>query len=303
MKTDEMDDFRTAEELRNFQEIARRLKPSPGEVPRLDGMEIDGVTLPLNGVVGGDHIIWIDFKERYDLEGRIADAEREGKTEVVEELRRNKHRAGILLADVSGHRITDAMIAAMLHQAFLLGVNYELDRHGEVTTQLFEHINARFFKTSAINKFLTMIYGEISDRGRFRFISAGHHPPLVFSREFGRFMPISRDRLVSFPPVGVFPSVDDMDERRRTNLFGYKKRYEVNEINLLAPGDILLLSTDGLAEHAGGRYFPEGPERCLRELREASAAEICRGLQADLLQQGKPEDDVSFVVIKKRGQT
>jgi serine phosphatase RsbU (regulator of sigma subunit) len=300
VKTDEIDDLGTAGELRNFQEIARRLKPSPGEVPRLGGVEIDGLSLPLDGIVGGDHIIWIDFKERYDLDSRIAEAEREGRADVAEKLRQNKRRAGILVADVSGHRITDAMIAAMLHQAFLLGVNYELDRYGEITTQLFEHINSRFHKTSGINKFLTMIYGEIADHGRFRFISAGHHPPLVFSREFGRFMPISSDRLVSFPPVGVFPSVDDLDGRRHPSLFGYKKRYEVNEINLLASGDILLLFTDGLAEHAEGRYFPDGPERCLRDLRDASAGEICRGLQEDLRRHGDPHDDVSFVVIKKR---
>lgn len=288
-----------ADELQNFQEIARCLNPSSGEIPTIAGVEIAGLSMPLREVIGGDHIIYIDFDKRYDLEARIAEAEREGRKEVAKQLRRLKTRAGILVADVSGHRMTDALIGAMLHQAFLLGVNYELDMSGEVTTRLFEHMNTRFYRTTATNKYFTMIYGEISGDGKFRFVSAGHQPPAVFSREFRRFMPISKDRLVSFQPVGMLPSTADPDGRVYPSLYRYKKRYEVNEINLLAVGDILLLHTDGLSEHAAGRYFPTGLERLLGELRDESAQEICVRLRQDLLDWGQPEDDVSVVVIRK----
>ncbi len=124
-------------------------------------------------LVGGDHIIYIDFNRRYDLPRRIHEAKAAGQRQVAERLEECRHRAGILLADVSGHRNTDALIAAMLHQAFLLGAYYELDRFGEITTKLFEHINQRFYQTTNVRKYLTMIYGEISQEGRFRFISAG----------------------------------------------------------------------------------------------------------------------------------
>lgn len=287
------------DELQNFQEIATYLRPSPGEIPQLKGVDICGLSMPLRQVIGGDHIVYIDFNKRHDLDARIAEAEKAGHKAVAEKLRLLKHRAGILVADVSGHRMTDAMIAAMLHQAFLLGANYELDMFGEITTRIFEHINTRFYRTTAINKYLTMIYGEISEEGKFRFLSAAHQPPAVFSREYGRFMPISADRLVSFPPVGMLPSSADLDDRAYPSLHGYKKRYEVNEINLLAVGDFLLLHTDGLTEHAEGQYFPEKLEKLLGQVRDESAEQVCARLREDLLAHADPVDDISVVVIRK----
>ena len=86
---------------------------------------------------------------------------------------------------------------------------------------------------------------------------------MVFSREFGRFMPISEERLISFPPVGMLPSTADWDDRVDPGPLGYKKPYTVNEIDLLADGDILLLFTDGLSDHGGGHYFPGHLEQTL----------------------------------------
>jgi serine phosphatase RsbU (regulator of sigma subunit) len=288
-----------ADELRNFKEVAQFLRPSPGDLPRIGGLDLASLSLPLHDVVGGDHVAWIDFDRRYDLDARIAEAERQGREDVSRNLRRLRHRAGVLVADVSGHRVTDALVAAMLHQAFLLGVNYELDLFGEVTTHLFENLNTRFYKTTAINKFFTMIYGEISDGGKLRFVSAGHPPPSVFSREFGRFMKISEDRLVALPPVGLQPSVADPDRRRDASIHVYPRRYEVNEINLLATGDVLLLHTDGLSEHADGTFFPHRVEALLADARDASAGEICERLRAALLAAAPPADDITVVVLKK----
>jgi len=290
---------RLADELRNFHEVAQFLRPSPGDIPRIPGLELACLTLPLHDVVGGDHVAWVDFERRYDLDSRIAEAEERGRDVVARNLRRLRKRAGVLVADAAGHRVTDALVAAMLHQAFLLGVNYELDLFGEVTTHLFENLNTRFYKTTAVNKFFTMIYGEISEGGKLRFLSAGHPPPAVFSREFGRFMKISEDRLVALPPVGLQPSVSDPDRRRHPALHGYMRRYEVNEINLLATGDVLLLHTDGLSEHADGTFFPARVAPVLAGAGEASAAEICERLREAVLDETPPNDDITVVVLKK----
>src|SRR5713226_1302651 len=104
-------------ELANFEEIAKYLIPQPGDLPRLKGIDIYGGTMALNGVVGGDHLIYVDFKQRFDLEARIAHAVEAGRPEVVENLRRCQKMAGIVLIDVSGHRVTDALVTAMIHQA------------------------------------------------------------------------------------------------------------------------------------------------------------------------------------------
>jgi serine phosphatase RsbU (regulator of sigma subunit) len=288
------------DELRNFQDIAKTLKPSPGGIPKLSGIDIGGISIPLKELVGGDHVIYIDFNERYNLDRRIRKAEAAGEHEVAAKLQLNRHRAGILLSDVSGHRITDALIAAMLHQAFLLGIYYELDLFGEITTQLFEYINQRFYRTTSVRKYLTMLYGEISDEGRFRFISAGHPRPMIYSREFGRFVDISERRMVSYPPVGMFPSASAAaDDQVGPGSLGYKELYTINEIDLLAEGDLLLLYTDGLSEHADGRCFPTAIEGWLRQLAGQSASEICRVLSREILAQAPAEDDISFVVVKK----
>ena len=176
------------EELRNFEQIVRAINPTTDKIPRLSGVDIHGEVMPLRGVIGGDHLLYLDFNQRYDLDARIEKARAENRGEVAEKLRGNKRRAGVLVADVSGHRATDSVIAAMLHQSFLLGTYYELDMFGEITTRLFEHLNTRFFKTVSVSKYFTMIYGEIRDDGRFRFLTAGHQPPMVFSREFEKFV-------------------------------------------------------------------------------------------------------------------
>jgi len=288
-----------ADELKNFQEIARYIKPSSGEVPTLEGIEMAGLSLPLKRVLGGDHIIYIDFKRRYDLSRRVVRARRTGREEIARNLEQLQHRAGILVADVSGHRMTDALLAAMLHQAFLLGVYYELDRYGEITTRIFEHINMRFYRSTGVNKYFTMIYGEISETGRFRFLSAGHQPPVVFSREHRKFVKISADRLVTFPPVGLLPSAHDPDERVDPGMHGYKKRFTVNEINLLNFGDTLLLLTDGLMEHDEGRFFPGVVEKLLVDSADDTVEQFCLRLR-DAIEDSAPQtDDITVVAIRR----
>lgn len=292
------------DELANFERILKVIKPSAGALPKIPGIEIAGVSLPLSGEVGGDHTIYIDFNQRYDLDGRIKKMVAAGRPEAAAELQRLKHRAGVLLADVSGHRVTDAVVTAMLHQAFLLGALYELDIHGQVTPTLFEHLNQRFHKTTHINKYITMVYGEISSSGRFRFILAGHPRPLIFSRAFGRLFEIGHEQIAAFPPLGIFPSGPDFSEKTEESSLGVKDNYEINTIDLMGNGDILILYTDGLAE-ADSQYFTQGLVASLREVCDRSAAQIGARIRQDLLAIDSLDDDASFVVIKKsrhRGQ-
>ncbi len=290
---------RLAEELENFQEILKYLDPSPGEIPALAGVDVDGVSLPLRGAVGGDHIIYLDFKKRYDLDALIARAAATGRDSVVRQLEENKRRAGILLADVAGHRITDALVAAMLHQAFLLGAYYELEMFGEITTQLVEHIKTRFYESTNIKRLVTMIYGEISENGRFRYVLAGHPPPVVFSRQYGRIMPLGADRTVAETPIGLFPSALAPERRRADELGSLREQTVINEIELLGSGDILLLATDGLTEHGDGRFATDELPGCLDRVKDRSAREICAHLRDCALAFAPAADDISFVVIKK----
>ena len=55
-----------------------------------------------------------------------------------------------------------------------------MDTFGHITKKLFENLNSRIFNSSSLSKFVTMIYGEISQNATFRFLSAAHPPPVVF---------------------------------------------------------------------------------------------------------------------------
>lgn len=288
-------------ELENFEEIARYLTPRPRDVPRIAGIDIYGGTLPLSKSVGGDHLIYIDFKALFDLETRIRRSVDRGKHDVVENLQRCRAMAGIALLDVSGHRMTDAFLAAMLHQAFLLGAVYELDMFGRLTKRLFENLNTQFYEWSSDHKFVSMTYGEISEDASFRFLSAAQPFPVVFSHAFDRIMDTRHELCASFPPLGMIPSRQTTDYRAAPSALGVKDDYEMNEWVLEGAGDILLLHTDGFIEHAAGTesYFPYRLERKLRDVKNESAKFIFQAITADLLAFSAPTDDVSLVVIKR----
>jgi serine phosphatase RsbU (regulator of sigma subunit) len=292
---------RLTRELDNFRDIAKYILPTPGDVPRLAGIDVFGGTMPLGGSAGGDHIIYVDFKRRYDLDARIARAQADGQPDVVQELERCRHKAGLAVIDVAGHRMTDALLAAMLHQAFLLGALYELDSFGRITRRLFENLNTRFYQSSGTHKFVSMIYGEIAENATFRFLSAAMPFPAVFSQQHGRFMEVDPELCLSFPPVGMLPSWDVIDRNQTQSALGFKDHYEMNKWLLMGAGDILLLHTDGLSDHrrAEEAYFPDRLEATLRGLAHLKAREIYEGIKADLLDFAPAADDISLVVIKR----
>jgi serine phosphatase RsbU (regulator of sigma subunit) len=288
------------EEMANFRAIMGHVRSLPTDLS-MGTVDIHAATFPLSGELGGDHIILVDFARRYDLDLMIQKAEAAGQHDRVGRLRDGFHRVGVLLADASGHSTTDALLTAMLHQAFLTGVLYELDTNGEVTARLFEILNTRFHRSSSVTKYLTMIYGEISDAGTFRFISAGHPKPMIFSAEFDRFVNVDPARMRSFFPVGMFPTEAGVDEKLDATPLAYKKKYTVNEVNLMAPGDILLLYTDGLAEHAAGDqpFFPGHLEETVRRTKQRPSRDIVAAIRHDMVAFAPPQDDTSLVAIKR----
>jgi len=289
------------------QYLAQRLMPAAGAIPQIPGFEIYGASIPLNGVAGGDLITYVNFQERFDLETRIQRAAVQKQDGMVQTLHALKRKGGILVADVAGHEFTDAARALLLHQAFHTAALYEMDLNGEVTIRLFEQINTRFCKSSTLRNlaadpdaasFITMIYGEIAQSGRFRFVNAGHPAPLVFSRAFDRFVEISPDRLVSYPPIGLQPSEDHPDVKRYQRALGYKKRYTVNELNLMGQGDLLFLYTDGLMEPSSS-FTAAHLERVASRVKDGSAKEICEEIVHARRTAYEQTDDLSLVVIKR----
>ncbi len=289
-------------EIINFQKIAKNIKPSPGEIPEINGLDIYGETIPLLGEVCGDHIIYVDFAKRFNLQERIKRAESDSKIEVINKLKELKEKAGILLSDVSGHSITDYLLNAMLHQAFLVGASYELTMFGEITIDLFETINQRFHQSSSIDKFITLLYGEIQSNGEFRFISAAHPLPVVFSNEFNRIVNIDSHNFINFVPIGTLPSEADIDNKNTKSIFGYKTKYSLNNINVMGRGDILLLFSDGFTDQKNGElnYVRDRLEQQLVVSKHLSSKEIFHRIKEDFINYcGIPDDDATMILIKR----
>jgi len=289
-------------EIKNLLDLSAPLVPKPGNTPRIHGIDIYGESVPLHGVLGGDHIIFIDYNRRYDIDKRIECALASGKESVANTLKATRRKAGILLADVSGHSLTDAALAGRLHDAFLSCALYEMDLFGTITARVFETLNIRFYKSTSVSKFITMIYGEVSEDGAFQFISAAHPAPIVFSNEYDRFVDIAPDRFAIYPPLGTQPPEYHVDrEKLRTAVLGYKKKYEINEISLMGSGDIMILFSDGFSEFSSqdGTPFLSHLEVVLRSVKHLGAAEIWKAVREAISGFGTPGDDITYVVIKK----
>jgi len=198
----------------------------------------------------------------------------------------------------------------------------ELDRYGKTTPELFENLNLRMAQSVTARNALgvsekerareiaTMLYGEVRPGGQFRFVNFGHPPPLVFSAEYRKFMPIDEARMVRFLALGLEIPADHPD---RTKYYSMNSRQrdiansDIAEITLMSPGDILVLYTDGVYDgtddEVRGRL-----EAVLRDHYRQSAKDICNRLlefaskQDEQWRQSGDEDlidDKTVFIIKR----
>jgi serine phosphatase RsbU (regulator of sigma subunit) len=98
------------------------------------------------------------------------------------------------------------------------------------------------------------------------------------------------------------PTKGGLHIEHHDNLLGYKEKYTVNELNLMGKGDIMLLYSDGLYELSNEdeeEYFKTRLEKKLSELKNLTSKEIFTNIKDDLLKFAVPEDDLSFIIIKR----
>jgi serine phosphatase RsbU (regulator of sigma subunit) len=277
----------------------------PRSYPRLPGIDYHVSIEPYKGCVGGDHVILVNFRE-YKLKQKIAEATKSGNTVLAERLKKNLDSFGILIADVAGHMISDSVTVNYLHGAFKTGIIYELNHNGEITQELFEIVNSDLYTHMQpdylqVKPYTTLQYGEIHSDGRFRFLSAGHPPPIIFSNEFNKIQMLGSDRTKTSTPLGVLPGKFSIDTEHFGSPGITNGGFDVNEIHLLGHGDIMLLYTDGLIEHKDGtsQFKDTRLENILRETKDESAEEICDVIRKELYSFCTPEDDLTLAIIKK----
>ena len=314
-KPEDLKGLKSVKDLVKFATIIRTFLPSPEEIREIPSVEILGLARPLREV-GGNLVAYVNFNRRFDLDARIQAAVASHQDDIVQRLRNSKQKVGILLSDISGHELTDATLSILVYYSFFTGAAYEMDRSGQITTGLFAKMNNLFYRSPAIShllppshssKYLTMLYGEVNSKGGFRFISAGHPDPFIFSRERNRREVISPEKMVRTYPMGWLPIEPDVD-LGDTGEIHDEELPMFNYIELMGWGDIMILYTDGLSEHGrleGKRYFPDQLERLLKSRIEGRpvvdfpSRDIYHIIMADLVKHAPIGDDISYVVVKK----
>jgi serine phosphatase RsbU (regulator of sigma subunit) len=230
--------------------------------------------------------------------------------------------AGILVVDAQGHGIISAKIASTVHDTFHALMLTELDRYGKTTPMLFENVNLRLAQSVTARNALgiaekedareiaTMLYGEVSPGGLFRFVNFGHPPPLVFSAEYRKFMKIDENRMVQFLALGLQIPADHPDRSKYYSISCRQTEFDssaVAEITLMSPGDVLVLYTDGVYDGSDDQAR-ELLEAVLRGHYREPAREICNALldhavkQDDHLRENGDEaliDDKTVFIVKR----
>ena len=191
---------------------------------------------------------------------------------------------GIVLADVSGHGIGSGIMMAIT-RGFLQGEALR----SKAPHLLLENVNRMLFNDLCASElFLTMVYFYYdSERKWLSYANGGHNPPVLIPAEGGQPRLLDAEGMA----IGILPHVTFEEEGRQ-----------------LAPGDLLVLYTDGFieAQDEQGRQF--GMERFLRHLqayRHQPAREILEGLLKALWEhiggqdpQSLQKDDTTLVVFK-----
>src|SRR5258705_1223261 len=164
-----------------------------------------------------DHMEWLRSRPDYriELESAYREVRSLERVRVAENLGSLYDTAGVLLVDAQGHGAISAKIASTVHDTFHAFMLCELDRNGRTTPDMFEKINLRLAQSVTARNALgwdkddnsceiaTMLSGEARPRGHFRFVNFGHPPPLVFSKEYERFMEIGKASMAQFLALGL----------------------------------------------------------------------------------------------------
>src|SRR6266487_3892794 len=259
---------------------AEYLEPlSPGQTPR-------------NSV--DDHVQWLKSRPGYNTTVAVEyrKAKNSEQLRIAEDLQDLNTTAGVLLVDAQGHGIISAKIASTVHDTFHAFMLSELDRHGKTTPELFEKVNLRLAQSVTARNALgrdahdrareiaTMIYGEIRPEGHFRFVNFGSPPPLVFSAEFGCFVPMSTDYLAQFPALGLEIPEDHPDRNKYLSMALRQRQINasnISEITLMSPGDIVFLYSDGVYDGSDDDDRAQ-LERIVRDHKHLGAKEICNAI-------------------------
>ncbi len=208
-------------------EVQRNLLPATGLT--LHGIDLRGFCQPASQV-GGDYFDYVPL---------------------------GGSRVGICIADVAGKGISAALLMSVV-QASLRGQLFGIQERVPVSNVV-TMLNRLICASVTTARYVTCFYGQLDAAdGSFRFVNAGHNPPLLLRRsapqaqEAGAgavFDNLSRGGVV----LGLFPD----------------SSFEEGEV-LLRSGDVLVAYTDGVTEAMNVRQEEFSEDRLRAAIVDAS---------------------------------
>ena len=192
---------------------------------------------------------------------------------------------GIVIPDVSGKGIGASLIMAMCRSVIRANAAYN-----HSPANVLRAANRQLFPDIREDMFISLAYAILDKRsGELLVARAGHDPPLHFIKATGEIRPVK--------PKGIAIGIDDGEVFDRAMAL---------ESVVLAPGDSLLLYTDGVNEalDAAGEEF--GMDRLLEIFRTQSAktaAGLVESITAEIQEfagKAPQNDDITLIAIQKQ---
>ncbi|MBS1841233.1 MAG: SpoIIE family protein phosphatase [Acidobacteria bacterium] len=191
-----------------------------------------------------------------------------------------QERLGLVLSDIAGKGIAGALLMANLQANLRSQCAIAIDQ----PQAFLRSVNRLFFENTTDGAYATLFFGEYDERQRrLRYVNCGHLPALLL-RGSGEIERLEATSTV----LGLFDRWDcDMEERQ------------------LAPGDTLVIYTDGVTESFHEHEEQFGEERLIAALQrnaERSSREIIAAVvkEVQAFSANEQQDDITLIAAKCR---
>jgi serine phosphatase RsbU (regulator of sigma subunit) len=180
---------------------------------------------------------------------------------------------GVVIADVSGKGIPASIVAATLQ-----GIIHAQFLANEPLADIAAVVN-RFLCTRSVGKYATAVLMKLFPDGALEYVNCGHIQPLLISS--GAATPLQESNLM----VGLIPDATYTAATAR-----------------LAPGDRILLATDGIVEAENAAEEQFGNERFLDSAVSRTIPEILH-LVKDFQGRRPSQDDCTLLQLRYLDQS
>jgi len=192
----------------------------------------------------------------------------------------DQNRLAVVVGDVSGHGVSSALLMATARALIMLRASMP-GQAAEIINDVNKQLSLDSYQTG---DFMTFFYCELTwTEKKVCWVRAGHDPALLYDSNTGEF-----------------------DELKGHGLaLGVDYTFEYDEFDrTLAPGQIVLIGTDGIWEmhnEGGERFGKDRLKEIIRMNASSTAKEIIAAIYDALNRfrgNKQPEDDITMVVFK-----